>query len=130
MILRAIAKSGEIANCDLAGELVASAETLSRRLASARRSGLVRVHSGDRNKRMYSLTAKGMRVLGEATPYWEVAQMRLQHSLGEDDWQLLDGFTRRVAAAALHAESLPLPNGHTGKPASLRRKLRAPVRLL
>jgi DNA-binding MarR family transcriptional regulator len=130
MILRAIADSGEIAHCDLAGDLVASVETLSRRLARARKAGLVQVHSGERNKRMYSLTAKGKRVLEEATPYWEAAQARLKRSLSDDDWQRLLSFTRRVAAAALRDESLPLANGHGVTTPTPRRKSTAALRLL
>lgn len=120
MILRAIAQAGEIAHCDLASELVASLETLSRRLASARRAGLVQVHAGQHNKRIYSLTAKGECALEEALPYWENAQMRLRNSLGSEDWKLLDSFARRVAEAALRAESLPVSNGHFRGHASLR----------
>lgn len=112
MILRAIADAGEIAHCDLADELLASVETLSRRLGSARRAGLVKVHAGQHNKRMYSLTAKGQSALDEAFPYWQNAQLRLRRSLGNDDWKLLDSFTQRLAEAAIRAESLPLSNGH------------------
>ena len=111
MILRAIAEAGEIAHCDLAAELSASVETLSRRLASARQSGLVRVHSGEHNRRLYSLTPRGRQVLEQATPYWEKAQVRLQRVLGETDWWLLLGFSQRLADAAAEAEALHLPNG-------------------
>lgn len=111
MILRAIDHHDELAHCDLARELGASIETLSRRLASARRSGLLKVHTGDKNRRLYSLTPKGKFALEEATRYWENAQRRLQHSLGERDWQLLADFSDRLASAALRAESLALTNG-------------------
>ena len=111
MILRAIAEAGEIAHCDLAAELSASVETLSRRLASARQSGLVRVHSGEHNRRLYSLTPRGRQVLEQATPYWEKAQVRLQLALGDTDWRLLLGFSQRLAEAAAEAEALPLANG-------------------
>jgi len=111
MILRAIAEAGEIAHCDLAAELAASVETLSRRLASARQSGLVRVHSGEHNRRLYSLTPRGRQALDEAAPYWEKAQVRLQRVLGETDWRLLLGFSKRLADAAAEAEALPLANG-------------------
>lgn len=130
MILRAIAEAGEIAHCDLAGELMASVETLSRRLASARRAGLVHVHAGQHNKRMYSLTAKGQCALEEAIPYWENAQLRLRHTLGNDDWKLLDNFTHRLAEAAIRAESLPLSNGHCEGSAPLRQSVRPLPRLL
>lgn len=113
MILQAISAMGEIAHCDLARDLGASVETLSRRLASARKSGLVQVHSGDRNKRLYSLTPKGQLVLEEATLYWQKAQHRLEHSLGAEDWNLLAEFSNRVTAAAMRAETIRLTNGHT-----------------
>lgn len=112
MILECIAEYGEVAHCDLAADLAASVETLSRRLASARQAGLVQVHSGERNRRLYKLTPKGKRVLEEARPYWQKAQLRLRSTLGESDWQLLFDFTRRVADAAIRAESLHLPNGN------------------
>lgn len=116
MILRAIHERGEIAHCDLARELGASVETLSRRLAGARRAGLLQVHTGSKNRRVYSLTSQGKLVLEEATLYWENAQRRLQHSLGDRDWGLLAEFNDRLAAAALRAESLAVANGaaHAG----------------
>lgn len=134
MILQIIAESGEIAHCDLANELAASVETLSRRLAGARREGLVSVHAGEHNKRMYSLAPKGRRVLEEARPYWQKAQLRLRSSLGESDWRMLLDFSRRVADAAIRAESLHLPNGNGHaigeKAAPSVRKPTAPTRLL
>lgn len=111
VILRAIDERGEVAHCDLARELGASIETLSRRLASARRSGLLQVHAGGKNRRVYSLTPEGKLVLEEATKYWENAQRRLQHTLGENDWKLLADFSDRLAVAAIRAESLALANG-------------------
>lgn len=110
MILRAIDEFGEVAHCDLARELGASIETLSRRLASARRSGLLQVHAGDKNRRIYSLTPKGKLVLEDASLYWENAQRRLQHTLGERDWKLLADFSDRLTIAAARAESLALVN--------------------
>lgn len=112
MILESIGERGEVAHCDLAADLAASVETLSRRLASARRAGLVQAHAGERNRRVYKLTPKGKRVLEEARPYWQKAQLRLRSTLGESDWRLLFDFTRRVADAAIRAESLHLPNGN------------------
>lgn len=110
MILQAIAEAGEIAQCDLARDLAASAETLCRRLASARRAGLVVRHAGDRRKQVYRLTAKGRKLLDEALPYWERAQERLQASFDGPDWEMLASFTERLTAAAIRAESLPVSN--------------------
>jgi len=41
----------------------------------------------------------------------EKAQVRLQRVLGETDWRLLLGFSKRLADAAAEAEALPLANG-------------------
>lgn len=76
-MLRQIADAGEIAHCDLARKCVGSEETFSRRLASARKCGWVSMRVGDRQRRVYRLTEKGMQVLREATPYWERAQDRM-----------------------------------------------------
>ena len=110
-MLQAIAESGEIAQCDLARDFALSIETLSRRLASARKSGLVQMHTGERSKRFYRLTAKGSEVLEHCLPYWEHAQMRLKKVLGEDDWQLYMSLITRLTEAAIYAESLPSANG-------------------
>src|SRR6185312_11650639 len=104
MLLQAINESEEIAHCDLARDYAASVETLSRRLASARKSGLVRVQTGERQRRIYRLTPKGTRLLEAALPYWEMAQFRLHKTLGDADWQLLSGFAERLAMAAIRAE--------------------------
>jgi DNA-binding MarR family transcriptional regulator len=127
MILQAIGASGSIAHCDLAREFAASVETLSRRLASARRAGLVHMKVGDRYKRVYSLTLEGQQLLEEATPLWDRAQYRLRHALGEEDWQLLASFAERVTAAAIRAESMPLSNGKTRSPASHALKVVSPI---
>jgi DNA-binding MarR family transcriptional regulator len=113
MMLRAISEHVKIAHCDLAAELAASVETLSRRLASARKAGFVQVHSGEHNRRLYRLTLKGKRALEEALPHWRKAEDRLQRALGEADWQLLLSFSQRLAAAARTAEVLPLTNGNS-----------------
>lgn len=109
-ILRTIDESGEIAHCDLATDIAASVETLSRRLASARKCGWVRMQIGRNGRRLYSLTPKGKRVLDEAIPYWERAQSRLRRTLGESDWQLVASFSERLTSAAICAETMPFSN--------------------
>ena len=117
-ILRTIDESGEIAHCDLATDIAASVETLSRRLANARKCGWVRMQVGKNGRRLYSLTPKGKRVLDEAFPYWERAQFRLRQTLGEADWQLLASFTERLTSAAIRAETLRSLNGALKHPAA------------
>lgn len=110
-ILQAIEKAGEIAHCDLARHFAASEETFSRRLASARASGWVRMKMGKRYRRVYCLTDEGRRVLELATPYWERAQERMRRELGDVDWSLLSDFTERVTQCAIRAEQAPHRNG-------------------
>ncbi len=115
-ILQTIAESGEIAHCDLATDIAASVETLSRRLANARKCGWVRMQIGTNGRRLYSLTPKGKRVLDEALPYWDRAQLRLRRTLGESDWLLLASFTERLTSAAIRAETMRFSNGGVKHP--------------
>ena len=115
-ILRTIDESGEIAHCDLATDIAASVETLSRRLANARKCGWVRMQVGKNGRRLYRLTPKGKRVLDEALPYWERAQLRLRRTLGETDWQMLASFTERLTSAAIRAETMRFSNGDVKHP--------------
>lgn len=117
MILQVIAEAGHIAQCDLAREFVVAVDTLSRRLAGARKQGLIVMENGERRKRIYRLTPKGEAEFERAIPYWERAQARLQSALGEEDWQVLPGFAQRVAEAAVRAESAGMRN-HAGNNSS------------
>ena len=111
IILHVIAEAGEIAHCELARHFVASEETFSRRLASARKSGWVCMKMGERNRRVYCLTSGGRAVLDSATPYWQRAQERIRRELGELDWNTLSAFTERVTQAAMRAERARSTNG-------------------
>jgi DNA-binding MarR family transcriptional regulator len=110
VILDAIYKAGEIAHCQLARQLVASEETLSRRLASARTAGWLKMSMGSRSRRLYSMSDAGRALLESAMPYWERAQERIRRELGETDWQNLGAFAERVTSAALRAEGAPMRN--------------------
>jgi DNA-binding MarR family transcriptional regulator len=110
VILDAIYQAGEIAHCDLARQLVASEETLSRRLASARAAGWLNMSMGSRSRRLYSMSDAGRALLESAMPYWERAQERIGRELGETDWQNLGAFAERVTSAALRAETAPMRN--------------------
>lgn len=123
VILDVIYRAGEIAHCDLARQLVASEETLSRRLASARAAGWLNMSVGSRSRRIYSMTVAGRKLLESAMPYWERAQERIRGELGETDWQILAAFAERVTQAALRAEVAPLRNGSDS---SSRRRLDGP----
>lgn len=111
IILHAIGEAGEIAHCDLARYFVASEETFSRRLASARKSGWIEMKIGNRSRRVYRLTENGRALLKVATPYWQRAQQRMRRELGESDWNELSAFSDRVTQAALRAEQARSTNG-------------------
>ncbi|HEX4066914.1 MAG TPA: MarR family winged helix-turn-helix transcriptional regulator [Acidobacteriaceae bacterium] len=110
IILNVILQAGAIAHCDLARLFAASEETFSRRLASARRAGWVKMTVDARRRRVYSLTEEGRQVVEEAMPYWERAQDRMRRELGELDWSVLGGFAERVTRAAIRAEAAPSRN--------------------
>ncbi|MGA8528617.1 MAG: hypothetical protein WB622_02815 [Acidobacteriaceae bacterium] len=111
IILQAIGEAGEIAHCDLARMFAASEETFSRRLASARESGWVRMKLGERSRRVYCLTERGQSILETAQPYWERAEDRMKRELGDSDWLEMSAFSERVTRAAIRAEHAPSRNG-------------------
>lgn len=115
IMLQIIADAGQIAQCDLAREFVVAVDTLSRRLAGARKQGLIAMENGEHRKRIYRLTPKGNAELERAVPYWERAQARLRSALGEEDWQVLAGFTQRVAEAAVKAENAGMKNAQANQ---------------
>jgi len=110
IILQAIGHAGEIAHCDLARLFAASEENFSRRLASARAAGWVRMKVGNRYRRVYCLTDEGRRNLELATPYWERAQERTRSELGEAEWAMLAEFAEQVTQSAIRAELAPRRN--------------------
>lgn len=116
IILHTIGHLGEVAHCDIARLFAASEENFSRRLASARASGWVRMKLGKRYRRVYCLTEEGRRILELATPYWERAQERMRSELGDADWSRLASFAERITQAAIRAELAPRRNG---RPASV-----------
>lgn len=111
IILQSISHAGEIAHCDLARLFAASEENFSRRLASARAAGWVRMKMGKRYRRVYCLTEEGRRILDIAAPYWERAQERMRSELGEPEWSMLAEFAERVTQSAIRAELAPRRNG-------------------
>lgn len=111
MVLKSIYEAGEVAQCVYAREHGIAIETLSRRLSSLRRKGLIEMRRGDHHgERLYRITERGLEVLLRATPYWERAQYRLRMQLGEEDWQALLQISDRVAQAAKEAEQFRARN--------------------
>lgn len=115
MILRVIAESEEIAQCDLAADFALSLETLSRRLSWARKAEFVSVRLGEHGRRLYRLTPLGELKLAAARPYWLRAHERMKEALGPDDWELICTLVDRVTSAAQRAETLRRFNGGNGR---------------
>jgi DNA-binding MarR family transcriptional regulator len=106
VILQAIAQKGEVTQAQLADQYGLSPETLSRRLATLRRSGLVELQEASSRcgGRSYRLTAAGFNQLRIAFPYWRRAQERLRTALGLSLWEAALANANQVAAAAYAAE--------------------------
>lgn len=82
--------------------------TLSRNLRLLVRNGWIEpVPAADRRARGFRLTAAGEAVLGETQPGWRRAQLKLQQTLGADDWRTLAELAKRVALSAKSAQQLP-----------------------
>ena len=111
VILSAIGREGKIAQCRLAEEYSVSLETLSRRLASLRRKGLVHLSDGSpHHQHVYTLTDVGRRELEKATPHWNRAEARLSATVGDAGLKLLCDICERLVVGARHAQVLRIPN--------------------
>ena len=111
IMLLAIAENTEIAQWELARLYSVSVETLSRRLAALRKSGLVEMRLGpSHNERLYRLTEKGQQKLQEAIPYWIRAQERFLQIAGASNWQLALEMAQESILAAHEAEMAKLQN--------------------
>ena len=112
IMLRAIAESGEIAQWRLADQYGIAVETLSRRLATLRKSGLVthRIGVTRPGERLYKVTPLGWQKLKEAIPYVTRAQERLAMVLGEENWNAALNLAGQIAVASRNAESARLSN--------------------
>jgi DNA-binding MarR family transcriptional regulator len=111
IMLRAIGEAGEIAQWQLAQGYAVANETLSRRLAAAKRKGLVQVRRGTRrSERLYRLTPAGQECVRTALPYWQRAQDRLKRALGEDDLRRAIDFLDRLTVAAMRGEAARTSN--------------------
>ena len=101
VLLRAISQAGQIAQWQLSKDLSIAVETLTRRLATMRRSGWVELHSGtDRREHLYRTTPLGAQQLERALPFWQRAQERLREQLGEQGWKETQACLDRLAIAA------------------------------
>ena len=106
VILQAIAEAGEMTQAQLAEQYGISPETLSRRLATLRRAGLVEAGRPSRlgGGRSYRLTAAGRKKLEVALPYWRRAQERLRSAISVPVWENALVAADQIVIAARHAE--------------------------
>jgi DNA-binding MarR family transcriptional regulator len=103
-LLQALARAGELSQGRLGIGLSIDSTTLTRTLATLRRSGWITVRTGaDRRTRLISLTASGRRQLERSTPCWERAQERLRRILGDPRWEELGELTHKVVRATREA---------------------------
>ncbi len=109
--LKSIADAGEIAQWRFARNNSVAVETLSRRFAALRKRDLITCRTGgNHGERIYSLTDKGKQALNQALPYWERAQKRLRHTLGDSDLSTLLRICDNTVEAAHKAELLRAAN--------------------
>lgn len=139
ILLDAIYRCSEVAQWRLADEYGLADDTLSRRLATLRRAGLVRQRIGNQRpgERLYQLTPEGLEKYEEVRPYWKRAQERLRLTIDEGEMeqllQLADSVVKKASAAEFARCSNVIPedmraaaaaatvgngNGSQGKPAA------------
>ena len=103
-LLTALAATGETNQKRLAAGLAMDSTTLTRTLSLLRKQGWVRVrHGEDRRERLFRLTPAGERQMTAAQPYWERAERRLRHELGDGGWKNMTDAMFRLTHAALEA---------------------------
>lgn len=111
IILYAISEKTEIAQWELSKTYSISVETLSRRLAALRKSGLVEMRLGpNHNERLYKLTEAGRMKLLAAVPYWNRAQERFLQVAGLSNWDVTLKAAEKAVIAAHQAETAKLKN--------------------
>ena len=89
-LLHFLSRFGEVSQGEVGELLAIDTTTLTRTLEPLRKSGWIRVRSGDdRRERRWSLTPAGERKRAEVEPHWEAAQTRLRARMGAGRFQSL-----------------------------------------
>ena len=84
-VLRTIQRMRPVNISALASEMALDRSTLGRNLLVLKRRGLIRLSDGaDPREWSVELTAKAQALLDRAVPLWEVAQRRIERSLGKE----------------------------------------------
>jgi DNA-binding MarR family transcriptional regulator len=82
-LLHFLSRYGEKSQGEVGELLAVDTTTLTRTLEPLRKSGWIRVRSGDdRRERLWSITPAGERKRAEGAPLWEAAQARLRARMG------------------------------------------------
>jgi DNA-binding MarR family transcriptional regulator len=103
-LLTALAATGEANQKRLSAGFAMDSTTLTRTLGLLRKQGWVQVKRGkDRRERLFSLTRAGQRQMAEAQPYWESAEQRVRHGLGDSGWKQMKETVLRVTEAMMSA---------------------------
>ena len=112
VLLQAIYQRGEVAQWRLATEYGLGDDTLSRRLAVLRKTGLIAYRVGqDRpGERLYRLTEAGVCKYHASLPAWQRAQERLHLVMGAEQWASLLKMAENLVAAARLAETVRFAN--------------------
>jgi DNA-binding MarR family transcriptional regulator len=109
-LLTALATAGEVNQKRLSEGFVMDSTTLTRTLDRMRKQGWIGVKPGkDRRERLFRLTAAGKRKIAEAKPYWDLAESRLRHGLGETGWKEMKDAVSLITQGAIAAETFLQP---------------------
>jgi len=115
-LLHFLSRSGEVSQGELGELLAIDTTTLTRTLEPLRKSGWIRVRSGDdRRERRWSLTPAGERKRVEGAPHWEAAQARLRARIGAGRFQSLLSELAVVAEAVRDTETDKVPRARRSR---------------
>ncbi len=100
-LLMALNMTGETTQGKLGRLLALDSTSLTRMLRPMTEHGWVGEKTGeDRRQKLLRLTASGRTKLQQSWPYWEGAQARLKHKLGEPGWSQMGSVLAEVLAAS------------------------------
>jgi DNA-binding MarR family transcriptional regulator len=112
VLLQAIYERGEVAQWRLASEYGLGDDTLSRRLAVLRKTGLIACRMGHERpgERLYRLSEAGVDKYRASLSSWLRAQERLYLVMGAEQWQSLLKMAENLVAEARQAETVRFAN--------------------
>ncbi|MGA9060821.1 MAG: MarR family winged helix-turn-helix transcriptional regulator [Terracidiphilus sp.] len=103
-LLMALKQTGETTQGKLGKLLALDSTSLTRMLRPITvRRWIGEKKGDDRRQKLLRLTASGERKLEQSWPYWERAQARLRHRLGEPGWSQMGFLLAEILAASASA---------------------------